>query len=180
MSDIWHNIPRRYQHAKLEAMNNTQSEMIKFLRGGKDLIVVGGVGTGKTHLACAYLLKLCKNNIYARYTTEYSFADLFTLRHSRDAQTARDANLAIDHSKNYKLLVVDEVGKRELTKNQKIEIDELISERYNNQLRTIFISNLSKDDFMSRIGDRAVDRLRENGAKVVSMSGGSLRGAFSE
>ncbi len=174
----WSGVPQRYRNAELMAKTTPQKKLISRLVGGKGLLVCGDIGTGKTHLACAYINELCKIDVHAKYITEYAFADLFTTRHSKETWTAMTSNREIDHCKSYRVLVVDEVGKRELTKNQQIELDELISERYNNELRTIFITNMHPKEFKERIGDRAYDRLKEMDTVTVVVSGESLRGTL--
>lgn len=173
---IKHTVRKRYLGATLEPKTIKQEKLIEALtKTTSDLIIVGTVGTGKTHIISAFINTLVANGTYAKYITEYDFADLFTIRHSKDADVSRDANLEIHHCKNYKTLVVDEVGKRELTQNQNIELDELISARYDNMLRTIIVSNLTPAEIKARIKDRAYDRLRGNNAQVIVLDGESMR-----
>ena len=174
---ILHTVKKRYAGATLVHKTDIQEKLVKALAQTKnDLIVVGNVGTGKTHLVSAYINALVAKGVFAKYITEYDFADLFTVRHSKDASVSRDANLEIYHCKNYQVLVIDEVGKRELTKNQNIELDELISARYDNMLRTIIVSNLTPLEIKERIKDRAYDRLKGNNAQVIVLDGESMRG----
>jgi len=174
---IAHNLKKRYLSATLEYKNEKQKALVEALAKEEcDLIVVGTVGTGKTHLVSAYIRELVDKNIYAKYITEYEFADLFSLKASSDADTQKEALNSIYHCKNYRVLVIDDVGKRELTKKQNIELDELISARYDNMLRTIIVSNLTPAEIKDRIKDRAYDRLKGNNAKVIVFDGKSMRG----
>lgn len=173
---IRHTVRQRYLDATLDPKTVKQSKLIHALtQTSNDLIIVGTVGTGKTHIISAYINELVKRGIYAKYITEYDFADLFTLRHSKDADTAKRAELEIHHCKNYKVVVIDEVGKRQLTENQNVELDELISARYDNMLRTIIVSNLTPQEIKDRIKDRAYDRLKGNNAQVIVLDGESMR-----
>lgn len=173
---IRHTVRKRYLGATLTPKSEKQVKLIDALMNtDNDLIIVGTVGTGKTHTISAYINELVKNGVYAKYITEYDFADLFTLRHSKDGDIAKEADLEIHHCKNYKVVVIDEVGKRELTDKQNIELDELISARYDNMLRTIIVSNLTPAEIKARIKDRAYDRLKGNSAQVVVLDGDSMR-----
>ncbi len=174
---IRHTVRKRYLDATLESKNDNQKKLLLALvKTNDDLIITGTVGTGKTHIVSAYINALVKNNIFAKYITEYDFADLFTTRHSKDSSVSKESNLEIYHCKNYRVLVIDEVGKRELTKNQNIELDELISARYDNEFRTIIVSNLTPKEIKDRIKDRAYDRLKGNNAQVIVLDGESMRG----
>lgn len=173
---IKHTVRKRYLGATLDPKTIKQEELIHALtQTDDDLIIVGDVGTGKTHIISAYINELVKKGIYAKYITEYDFADLFVTRHSRDSDVARESNLEIHHCKNYRVVIVDEIGKRELTDKQNIELDELISARYDNMLRTILVSNLTPAEIKNRIKDRAYDRLRGNNAQVIVLDGDSIR-----
>ena len=178
---ISHTLKERYKGAKLIPLNSRQATAVKAMTEKKnDLILIGNVGTGKTHLVSAYIRGLVEQGVYAKYITEYDFADLFTLKASNDPDTQREALNQIHHCKNYRVLVIDEVGKRELTKKQNVELDELISARYDNMLRTIIVSNLTTEEIKERIQERAYDRLKGNGAQVIVLDGESLRGSDTE
>lgn len=173
---IRHTVRKRYLGATLVSKTDKQDKLIHALtQTDNDLIIVGTVGTGKTHIISAYINALVEKGIFAKYITEYDFADLFTTRHSKDSSVARESNLEIHHCKNYKVVIIDEVGKRELTQNQNIELDELISARYDNMLRTIIVSNLTPAEIKLRIKDRAYDRLKGNNAQVIVLDGDSMR-----
>jgi len=174
MISAW--IPKRYDNASLSELKPTQKHIIGNLNKTGDLIIQGAIGTGKTYIGCAYANFLIQKEVSARYITEYEFTGLFTHRHSSDTGTAREAEIKINNCKSCHTLIIDEVGKRKLTDNQQVELDELISDRYNNMKRTIFITNLTGEEFKLRIGDRAYDRLRDNEAELITITGKSLRG----
>lgn len=171
----WANIPLRYQNAELKAKNEKQESLIAALKAnfsGKplseinDMLIYGSVGTGKTHLTISLLLKLAEANIYCRYTTEHNLLDLYFQKKYSD----------FDGFKKVNILVIDEIGKRPLQDWQMIQLEELISYRYNNLLPTVFITNMEIKEFKEFVGDRVSDRLRENKVIRVLMDGESLRG----
>ena len=171
----WANIPLRYQNAEFKAKTKEQETLINALRAninGKplseinDMLIYGSVGTGKTHLCISMLLKLAAANVYCRYTTEHNLLDLYFQKRYEE----------FDGFKKVNILVIDELGKRPLQDWQMIQLEELISYRYNNLLPTIFITNMEIKEFKEFVGDRVADRMRENKVVRVLMNGKSLRG----
>jgi len=71
---------------------------------------------------------------------------------------------------------LDELGKRELAEWQRVQLEELLSYRFNEMLPTIYISNLTENRFKEFIGERLTDRLKESNIARFSMVGDSLRG----
>ena len=76
-------------------------------------------------------------------------------------------------------MILDEIDKRVLADWQRIQLEELLSYRYNELLPTIYITNLEQRGFREFLGDRLGDRLRENRIKRFAFDGGSLRGGIS-
>ena len=168
-------IPKRYLKAEFKAINKNQDKLIAGLRenfNGKkfedirDMLILGDIGTGKTHLTLAMLLKLASVNIYCRYSTEHNLLDLYFQKRYEEFEAFKKVNV----------LVVDELGKRDLLDWQKIQLEELISYRYNEMLPTIFITNLTSAEFKEFMGDRIASRMRENKVKTILMVGEDLRG----
>lgn len=171
----WANIPLRYKNAEFKAKTEKQETLVAALRSnfnGKplseinDMLIYGSVGTGKTHLTVSMLLKLAAANVYCRYTTEHNLLDLYFQKKYSE----------FDGFKKVNILVIDEIGKRPLQDWQMIQLEELISYRYNNLLPTIFITNMELKEFKAFVGDRVTDRLKENKVVRVLMDGESLRG----
>lgn len=171
------NIPTRYKHAEFVAKVENQEKLIAAIKANfngkkmsevRDMLIYGGVGTGKTHLVVAMLNKLINANIYCRYTTEHNLLDLYFQKKYDEFNAFKKVNI----------LVIDELGKRELVDWQMIQLEELISYRYNEMLPTIFITNMTEKEFKSFVGDRVTSRLRENKVIRVMMDGEDLRGSL--
>jgi len=169
------NIPRRYKAALFEAKTDEQQKLIDKFRSnfnGKnihdvsDMLIVGTVGTGKTYITIGLLNKLLEANIYCRYSTEYDLLNLYFMKKYDK----------FNQFKSTDVLVIDELGKRDLQDWQMIQIEELLSYRYNEQLPTILITNRNKEKFKEFVGDRIVDRLKDNKVITVALTGESLRG----
>jgi DNA replication protein DnaC len=117
-------------------------------------------------LSCEFAIEFIKRRLVEiRYATEYQLLNLFLQKKYLQFENFRDA----------KVLIIDEIGKRELVDWQKIQLEELISHRYNEMLPTIYITNLLQSQFKAFIGERLVDRLKENSIQSFGFSGDSLR-----
>lgn len=170
------NVPKRYLNARLEAKTEEQQKLIhklilnysnKKLENISDMLINGSIGTGKTHIALAFINKLLEANTYCKYSTEYDLLNLFFMKKYDK----------FNQFKQTDVLIIDELGKRDLLDWQTIQIEELLSYRYNEQLPTILITNRNKKEFKSFVGDRVVDRLKDNNAITITLTGESLRGS---
>lgn len=142
----------------------------QWLQGGKRqswLVLAGTTGSGKT-VAAAWALReaaaqgesvaLCRASELAR-TSQF------------DAGAATLARL-----KRVGVLVLDDFGAEHLTAYGAGLLGEVLDARHEAQLRTIVTTNLSAADLKARVGDRVVDRWRQDG-RVVVLAGKSMRGA---
>ena len=71
---------------------------------------------------------------------------------------------------------VDEIGVQFGSDTEKMFIFEVLDGRYNKMKPTILISNLPISGIKECIGDRCIDRLREDGGKVIVFDFESQRG----
>lgn len=161
-----------------------------------NLIIIGGVGTGKTHLAAAIINQICYNTVDnisdddilrfnesgkppkstpAYYIRECDLRDCFMKSYNfgdNDTETRK-----ISLCKNVELLCIDDIGVRNnYTDNQLSMLYDIIDDRYNKNLPTLITSNLTPEEIKKNIGDRCYDRLKNN-ADIISMGGASHRKA---
>lgn len=134
-------------------------------------VLVGGVGTGKTHAACATLGHLIRAGYAGSFTSPSEFGRLI-----RDQWTAHERTEAsiVKEFAEAPVLVLDDLGAHRAIDTELLQ--ELIGTRYANDQThaTIITSNLSAAKFAGVIGERAADRIRE-GATVMPMTGRSRR-----
>lgn len=138
----------------------------------KSMIMVGGVGTGKTLLASAMLDSLVDNN----RCEIIKVIDL--IRHLKSTWAKDSENTEEDLIKYYcklDLLILDEVGSQFGSDTEKLFIFDIIDGRYQDMKQTVLISNLDIDGIKDVIGERCVDRLREGGGSMIAFDWKSSR-----
>jgi DNA replication protein DnaC len=141
---------------------------------GGSLVLTGGPGTGKTHLACAI-----GNAVMREHLAAVAFGTVLTvLRAIKDTyrrDSSRSEQDAIDALVEPDLLILDEIGIQTGSDHEKMLIFEVLNARYEQMRPTILLSNLDATDLEAFIGQRVMDRYRECGV-VVPFSWESHRG----
>lgn len=140
----------------------------------KSLIVCGSVGTGKTHLASSAVNQIVNNGKICKLVKIIDLIRQFKSTWSKDSDSTEEGFL--DYYTKIPALIIDEVGVQFGSDTEKMIIFDIIDGRYNNMLPTALISNLALPDVRELIGERAIDRMREDGGVVVAMSWESHRG----
>jgi len=142
--------------------------------GGRSLILLGKVGTGKTHLGCALLAAVIRRT--SRNCAYWTFAELvrdvkatFTKDSKRSEQDVYDQFAAP------LLLVLDEVGMQNFTDFEQAVAYEAINARYLAEKPTVLITNQQAKDLPLCVGERVVDRLREGGGRALDFDWKSYR-----
>lgn len=138
-----------------------------------NLIMVGGVGTGKTHLANSMVIDLFDAK---KVCVRINLIDLIRrlkATWSRDSEETETE--VIEMFVGVDLLIIDEVGIQFGSDTEKMFVFDIINGRYEECLPTAIISNLDINGVKEIIGERCVDRLREDGGKVVAFDWKSHR-----
>lgn len=150
---------------------------LRFVAQGKNVLLAGMSGTGKSHLAQALALVACVANRRVLYTTSadmlarlnMSLAD-GTLAHALKPYTRAD------------LLVVDEVGLEQVERDGARRsglMQKVLLPRYNQPLSTIVTSNIPWEAWGEYLGDHLgatalIDRLLHR-SHVIVINGPSYR-----
>lgn len=140
---------------------------------GASLIFCGRPGTGKTHLACAIGAGFIEAGASVLFKTALS-----AVRYIKDTyrkESPRTETQAIEDLCKPALLILDEIGVQVGSEHEKMLVFEVINERYQRMSSTILISNLSREELSEYLGERIIDRFREDGA-VVAFNWASHRG----
>lgn len=142
-------------------------------RAGRSLLLTGNVGCGKTHLASAIIRTVVADRCRALIIPA---GDIVSIARASMVPGSgyTDRDVAV-HLGALDLLVIDEVGAQKGSEYELGLLHSIIDRRYQAVLPTVMISNLSADGLKSYIGDRALDRLRQNGGQQVGFTWSSMR-----
>jgi DNA replication protein DnaC len=142
---------------------------------GGSLVLTGGPGTGKTHLACAIGLHVAESFFAVPvFVTVYEMLRTIKSTYSRNSETTEADAIAM-FSSTPDLLILDEAGVQVGSDHEKLLLFDVLNARYSNMRPTVLISNLSADDLEAYLGHRVMDRFRECG-NVISFDWQSHRG----
>lgn len=150
---------------------------LRFLDHGKNVLLAGMSGTGKSHIALALALSACVANRRVLYTTS---ADLL----ARLIASLADGSLpvALRPYVRAELLVVDEVGLEQVERKEARRsglMQKVLLPRYNNRHSTIITSNIPWEGWGDYLDDHLgatalIDRLIHH-SHVIVINGPSWR-----
>ncbi len=147
------------------------------------LIISGTNGTGKTMLASIILGTMIRriphnSNGFDSHKRLYTEA-IKMIRCIKDTWRKRTSEQdAIDKFVKPEVLVIDEIGMQYGSIVEAQFITEIINDRYNQRKKTIILGNLNIKEITEIVGDRVVDRFREDG-KLLVCDWKSFRGGTS-
>ncbi len=144
-----------------------------FLTAKENLIFLGTVGTGKTHLATAIALNACREGRRVRFFTATEFANTLLERNTKGT-----LNYFLTTLQKAELIVIDEIGFVPLHKDSAELLFQVISDCYERK-SLIITSNLEFSQWNTVFGDNRltaalVDRLIHH-SHIVIFSGESFR-----
>lgn len=148
-----------------------QLSTCEFVAAGRNVLIGGMSGTGKSHIAISIGYLACSMNLRVRYTTSANM-----LRALHVASVIDDL---VDTLKDYErpdLLIIDEVGLDRRERDTKHDADlfyTVVSSRYERQLSTIITTNINWEDWGQYLGGNDVataailDRLIHRGHSLT-------------
>jgi len=172
-------IPNRFREKTLDAYLPTADgqrgallvarDYAEYFKGhraaGRCLLFVGRPGTGKTHLACAIGTAVARKGNSVLYIT---VAELIRrIRSTWNHESRESTSCLLERLGKLDLLILDEVGVQYGSESELSILTEILGVRYDNVRPTLLISNCKVSELPQYLSDRGVDRLRENGGKVV-------------
>ena len=156
-----------------KGLSRTEIEALEFLPRKENLVFLGSVGTGKTHLATALALKACQQGHKVRFFTAASLGNILLERNNRGT-----LNGFLMQLRKTELVVIDEIGFVPLHKDAAELLFQVISDCYE-QKSLIITSNLEFSQWNTVLGDNRltaalIDRLIHH-SHIVIFSGDSYR-----
>lgn len=136
--------------------------------------LIGQIGAGKSHMACALVNRFCREGRTARYldAAEYIQGIRATWRSS---ESGAEGRFLAEHIR-FALLVLDEMTIRRDTPDENLILMRLIKRRDDEKRTTVLIGNYaSKREFDESIDARIADRIFQGGG-VIFCGWPSLRG----
>lgn len=163
------------QQVALDACMEYVDNFSKHKREGRCVLLLGKVGTGKTHLATSAASFLINERmVKAIYRTVGSVIGEIKATFS-DKSGDSEAHIMRELI-GADLLVLDEVGATKQSEFELATLFSIINGRYEQGRPMIIVSNLSPAELNDALGVRCVDRIRENGCIGVAFEWESHRG----
>lgn len=149
-----------------KTISREEIETASFVNQKENLVLMGAVGTGKTHLATAVALELCQQGRKVRFFTATGLANVLQEKHQRGLLTSFMTSL-----RKVELLVLDEIGFITLHKEAAELLFQVVSDCYE-QKSLIITSNLEFSQWNTVFGDSKltaalIDRLIHHSHIVV-------------
>ncbi len=140
---------------------------------GYNVLMLGGAGTGKTHLAVAVGLKAIRNGEKVLYLTVNEL--LFCLK---TQDTIKKSSGKLRYAEECNLLIIDELGYTPLNREDILKLYGKM-DAYNKKKSLIVITNRDFEEWAEIFHDEVIattllDRLIEN-CQVLKLTGGSYR-----
>lgn len=146
----------------------------KRVRGlGSCLCFAGSPGTGKTHLGIGIAKKISEAGFSVSYDR---ISDMISRIFSSYGVRGGETDIVIiEKMAAFDLLVIDEIGIKNMTDAESSILFRVIDRRYEDVKPTILISNLNVKDLEKCIGTRTMDRMYENHGAVFEFDWESKR-----
>ena len=142
-------------------------EFIEKVKNGlcRTLWLCGKTGTGKTLLGAC----ICRETM-GTFKKSYEIKD--DIETSKTFKATETKRMVIDRYANYQVLVIDEIGRG--GNEERDYLWQILNERYERELSTVLITNMSKLELKMFLGETVYDRFVTN-CTSLTFTGESYR-----
>jgi len=156
-----------------------QLSSCNWINQGKNILITGKTGSGKSYLACALGHQACINEYKVRYLNCLKFFN--ELKFSKAEGTYEKK---INQLKKVNLLILDDFGLQVLDVQSRLSLLEILEDRYENSA-TIISSQVEPDKWYEVIGDPTIadaicDRLIHRAYAINLKGKKSMRSKISQ
>ncbi len=170
VEDIDYQHPRGLEKSKMAVLISCD-----FIRHHQNLLITGPTGCGKSWLACAIGQQACRQRLSVRYIRMAKLLEELRIAHADGSYIK-----LLNHLAKFELLIIDDFGLDPLSRQDQLDLLEIIEDRY--QLKsTLITSQLSMKHWHDYIGeptiaDAVMDRLINQSHQLeLKLSGDSMR-----
>ena len=135
------------------------------------LLILGGYGSGKTHLAASIANRLMDNGVPVLFDTLTSHLEKLKAEFNTDGKRTY-----LEKMKTIDMLVLDDAGKEKVTEWTASVLFDVINYRYEHLLPVVITSNLDSKDLEHYLGSAVYSRLCEMCKGVRTQSGDYRKG----
>lgn len=161
------------QRKALEVCRSVAEAVCEGQKRIPSLILSGAPGTGKTHLTCAMVQHCYDAGMDAGKRNIIDIIREIKATWRKDSE--RNEDEVIERYASADLMVIDEIGVQFGTDTERMYVFDIINRRYEQCLPTVLITNLDVNGLREEIGERVLDRLREDGGRLLTFTGKSWR-----
>lgn len=132
---------------------------------GSVIVLIGPPGTGKTQMAIEAMRQAIW--LMPKPSARYCEAiDIFMKFRSAFAQRGSDERSVLESFTRPKLLIVDDIHRRNNTTYEDTMIEVLINKRYGAMRSTLLISNETQEQFQASYAGPIISRIKESGGII--------------
>ncbi len=152
----------------------TRSFAENFTTGsGKNLLLIGKTGTGKTHLSTAIAKTVIEKGFSVLYDSTQNILSAFESDKFRSPRD--DSEFKSDKYLDTDLLILDDLGAEFTTQFTVSCLYNLLNTRYNRGLSTVISTNLSDEELQAKYEDRIFSRLVGQDTEILLFVGRDKR-----
>lgn len=138
----------------------------EFSEEGKGLLLIGSCGVGKTHLAVSILKQIAEKGKSVMFGSMVEIIQNLKSSFDRKNETANESDI-IGMLSEIDLLVIDDLGKENISNYVKMIAYQVINRRYCEMKPTIITTNNVSEELIKKYDEATISRLIESNIVVA-------------